>query len=919
MSKQEDPRVQVVSQPIEKAASPVRLIVQSPDGNPEHDIPQDAPPFKLCHGATHRLEVIAPHGSTWVDQRLSLRWMGTEGTPGSYGLEAGPEFVTDTNDQDTAYQDLPAAGAEWQLTATGAHGVMSGDVTLGLGSYWQAPIYPLEAQVGDYWGRITDLEWDGTYPIVDQGNSTTLTATVSSDFDASRPAPGVLVGWKVGGQDIQYIPTDKEGHSKLEYKAQLADIDNGRINFDVTYEDAFGHTSACEQSIPAFISDPWSEGLVLELRDGGGNVIEPTPAGLCLVREGRYTLKLMPKAGNDFFIGQSIALGWSKGSEQLGIEFAPKEAREMPGGGLEWQITGGGESGLFSLMATASQLDEDAPMQMPGVQVSAYLYDEVDMTIDDQPLAFPLIFRRGAARRIKVKPKPGSPLPGLDWASHMTVWSGSELPPDTMSAVPAFGTKRPMTEQGLEWEVTGVDASGKFGLNVFADNFGSFTLGPAALLSQNLSDEVDVTIDGDAVSEVLIFRRSTARTIKVKPKPDSPLLLANGKCSMGFVNGSLTSDKVTASPDYGNERPMTADGVEWTLIGANLSGSFGLTIDVEGFLVSATLPTVLLLSEALDDEAVLEVETVKVRGQWIFHVGVESSVRIVPKKDSPLGLTGLVAKLMFDGLEAQLTEDEMPATPSYGTLAEVTDSGATWTIKPKGVRGEFGLHVVVPGFTTPLRMEKGYVMSNNLAEEAEVFVEGAEFRNNKQVMRRGGRYTVKLVPREGINSPLGRMYLMASMILKEGALPQESIVANPKLGSSQSMQAGSVSWDLTIRGFSGLGDLELSVEGFDVSLSMPVALISNELVDELEFDLTLTIPINEESVIYVVKLKDNSPLAEIDAKAHLLRHVVSLHPIALPIFYAQVRFTGNSLSWIISRYPPGGARILHDRSWCRFI
>lgn len=452
--------------------------------------------------------------------------MGADGTaPSLYGLSAEPAFVTDTVDEEASYHVLSATGAEWALTSTPGDAVLSGDVTLGLGSYWQAPMYPISAHVGDHWyGIVTDLDWDGTVPIAEGGKPTTLTATVKSVFDVERPIQGARVTWTVAEQVPRVIETDVEGKSKFEYTPSKDDIVEDHITIKATCEDALGHNTWRDRSLRAYVEAPWHEQLKVVLREKDGEVIEFTSQGMRLVRGGDYQLMLTPDG--DFFLGDSLSLDWLDGSGELGIEFSPTGPREMPPEGLTWDITGGDKSGLFNLYVRSLQLGESLLFKQPGVQMSANLAEEAEMTPKESVGGLPPIFHRGDEIEVRIVPKADSPLGLMELAATLYFEQIEEqFSQGQMPSTPTYGTKREgVTNAGVAWCLKAADSgnSGQFGLTIKMPGFTNGLMLPKALaLSRELGNEAQVFINDDEEpfgAKALVLRRGSRSASSLCPE-----------------------------------------------------------------------------------------------------------------------------------------------------------------------------------------------------------------------------------------------------------------------------------------------------------------------------------------------------------------------------------------------------------------
>lgn len=955
------------SLPKKIADSPLQLVVYPQSGEPEEGIVLNAPPVKLCHGAKHRLQVTAPDGSTWVEQELCLLWKTDQ--PGPYGLSADPPFLvvsTPPTEDEMNFQHLSGeTGAHWTLTAAGGTAAQSGEaLPLALGSYWQAPHYAFRAEVGDFHYAVATLEWDNVVPIVEPHVSTILTATVTSPFDDARVMSGKPVWFELNGKRYQTPRvTGEDGKAHLSYTPEPEDIGaDNRVIFHAYCVDELGVTSEKKElKVPAFAGDAWPDQLKVEFCDEKGVPIDPTVLGVRLTRGGKFTLTVKPDAGS-FYVDQPIKLVWPDNRAQLGIELVPssdepEHGRPLPEAGLSWNLRGGDESGQFSLMVEVAVLP--MPFLLKGVQMSANLVFEAELSYDPHVPGLPPIFQRGVPKAVRIKPKPGSPLglmalratlkfvsledddltsgqvpatpsygepsevlgeSGVAWSlkasgsgiggrfgleiempgfkdplkvreafmmssnlgneakviidslelsnqplvlrrekQHVVtlvpresknsplgktglrgrlIFTKGSLTDADLIAAPPYKDWQAMSEEGLGWTLTGQKISGTCNLEIEVEGFAtSVVLENVLVLSETLSDEAEVKINGEPGS-TLLLRHEVPCTVSVVPKVGSPLGLKGYSCSMSFHKGSLDHDSVATSTPYGVERKLEVGGLEWTLTGKKVSGTFSLDIDVKnGFKDPLKLADAILLSEDLNDEAYLDIALSAPEVPPIFQASVEKTVRIVPKEGSPLALANLVATLHFDQREDQLTASRLkPKNLAYGKASPpLTSEGFTWTIGPNNSRGEFGLHVTVSEFSTVLRMEKGYLMSSHLGNDVRVYLDGVELGAKGAVLRRKRSHTLTMVPRDDSGTPIGRTGLKGWIEFIPGSLSEDKVAAKPGYGNKVAVAPSGLSWTLEGEALSGTCALNILVEGFATPRRIElVRLLSEHLHDEVD-------------------------------------------------------------------------------------
>jgi|GEM_PF-1738996 len=840
-------------------ASDLRLLVEREGAGP---IVQATQPFLLCQGATHRLEVRTPAGNGWTGQPASLLWMDDDLLPGQQGLDAVPPFNIFDGDQQDRYQPILAeGGASWRLTVDAKREAgLPENGALGLGSYWLAPKHPIAASIGDFHYAIGDVVWNGVVPVIDAENSATLVATVKNPFTPARPVGNVAVVWQLNGSDYRTVPTDKNGHSKLEYTPRPGDEgSNNQAVFTATCRDALQQGSHSDCTLPVFATSPWPGELAVTL--DGKPITDVSELALRLTRKSSHTLMLKPKRPDSYFIGKAIALNWPAGlSPQLGISFTPGAgvAQTMGAAGISWTIQGGSASGLFTVQAEeVAEGGLPVPFSLKGVQMSADLADEAQLSVTDAGGDSANIFRRGVGRTIRLVPKEGSPLAAAQLQGWLEFIKTDALDKEQVVASPAYDTKHTIGSYAA-WTLTGANVSGRFGVQICVADLTPLKLDNALLLSLDLNDEAEMTCT--ASGKPAIFRRGQQETISFVPRRDSPLSASKLAYRLVFdAGGSLTDQQVVASPAYGKEF-NSHNGPAWTLTGTNASGTFGVQIHMAGFSTPLKLGEAVLLSRDLNDEAELKFQgNVDGANPPIVHRGLKAEVSILPRPDSPLDVARLGVWLGFVP-HGKLVAEDIPATPAYSETHPLLAGGNTWSLSGAQTKsGAFGLKVMVTGFDIPLTLDKGVLLSSSLSDEAQLqLTVPGQASNAPIIMRRNQVQTISMIPNSG--SPLGETNL-------EGWSSTE-LSSKPAKMTRQRMTPEGMHWDMTAPAASGTVDLSIDMSGFvDNRLVLKDCLVLSEDPND-EFDLI----VQESSVggvgyfwrgagqNVVLKPKESSPL-----------------------------------------------------------
>ena len=848
-------------------ASDVQLLVERPGEAP---IVQSKRPFRLCHGATHQLTVQVASGNAWDGQKTSLLWLGEGFTPIQYGLTATPDINYRDADDEKYYLPLSSEdGASWKLTA-GAKipEDLPTEITLGLGSYWQAQKHSIEAQMGDFHHIIEKIEWDGVVPVVG-AYSTTLTALVKNPFAPDRPVVDKEVIWSYNGKNYP-SKTDEKGQAKLTYTPALGDAgEANQVVFTASCQDALQHASNVEYTCPVFDESPWFEQIEATL--DGKPIADLKTMALRLTRGVSYTLVLKPKTADSYFVGKDIALSWPDDEPLLGVTLEPAAdvARTMDLSGLSWTITGGADtSGRFTLHAEeTADAGLKVPLSLPGLQLSANLTDEAELKVAAAGSDGPNIFRRGTDRAISLVPRAGSPLADAMLQGWMTFVERG-LTQDKVAASPAYDAKVNIGTN-TTWTLKGAVVSGLFGVQVHVEGFKPLALDNAMLLSLDLNDEAELKIGGAAVPSPTIFRRATAQTVSFVARSGSPLKAAGLKYWLAFdTSGTLAETDVVAKPRY-NESFTNMSSPAWTLTGGAVSGTFGVQLHMAGFTTPLKLSNALLLSLNLHDELDLTVDGVVPMGSMIFRRKVERKISFQLKKSSPLGQSKLKYKLVFDD-SGSLTAQQVLANPAYGKEYNGY-TGPLWRVTGQDVSGTFGLQLSVDGFKTPLSLAKGLLMSTDLADEAELKLSGTDI-TAPPIFRRNQKRTITMTPKPG--SPLlEAMGLKAQMDFNSGGtLKATDIPATPGYGTQTTVDKGLV-WTLDAKNTSGVFGVTVKMDGFQQSLVLgKCGLLSTKIEEEMNVSIPNLTGIKRgasTSDFTTISYSPTSPLVHLGAKVRM--------------------------------------------------
>ncbi|KPU59974.1 hypothetical protein AN403_4252 [Pseudomonas fluorescens] len=480
---------------------------------------------------------------------------------------------------------------------------------------------------------------------------------------------------------------------------------------------------------------------------------------------------------------------------------------------LVWQVTGGAISSVFTLKIVCA--DVETPLTIPSRVLSKITADEFQsLTINGQPvdLARPeLLFFRAGVYEVELIPKPASSLIGLNVA--LKKGSGAEL---GMTYDPPLDRAVPLTAQGLKWKVTaGRTQSGLFELLFNIPQVEQSMLLTCRLLSINLADEAEVKIDGVAVpAGGNWFYRDKAQTVTLTPKSGSPLagLPVTLTCS---IKSGLDIANVVSAPAFGSEQTTYS----WAVTGKTKSGMLQLALAGKGMTTPITLAISKLVSNNLIDEADVRFDNVSPVGAW-FYRDKAQTVTLVPKLYSPLaGLPVTLTCTIKSGLDVA----NVVSAPAFGS-EQTTHS---WAVTGRTKSGTFQLTLAGKGMTTPITLTISKLISNNLADEADVKIGGVAVPAGGNWFYRDKPQTVTLTPRSG--SPIAGLAVTHTCAIKSG-LDVANVTSAPAFGTEQT----SHSWAVTGKAKSGTFQLTLAGKGMTMPITVVISkLLSTNLADEV--------------------------------------------------------------------------------------
>ena len=246
------------------------------------------------------------------------------------------------------------------------------------------------------------------------------------------------------------------------------------------------------------------------------------------------------------------------------------------------------KSGTFGLILTGEGMTTPFYITVSKL-LSRNLADEGYVEIAGNPVPPEgNLFIRDMAQTLTLKPLPNSPLAGHPITLKCAV--KTFLLPENVTSNPAFNSP----QRTHQWDVTGATKSGTFQLSLSGEGMTTpILLNISKLLSNNLSHEADVTINGAPVPPSgNTFLHGQPQVLSIKPKPNSPLSGHPVLLGCDIVTDHITN--VTSSP------PVKTFQTEytWEVTAEGTRGYFMLGLLAKG----TTTPLVLNFCKLLSSE-----------------------------------------------------------------------------------------------------------------------------------------------------------------------------------------------------------------------------------------------------------------------------------------------------------------------------
>ncbi|WP_414911355.1 hypothetical protein [Pseudomonas sp. IT-P44] len=573
--------------------------------------------------------------------------------------------------------------------------------------------------------------------------------------EASSPwvGHGVSVN-PAGGQTLpfQSVPASGEyqtfSEQGCEWKVNCPD-DGEELAFDCRIQTEF---TAEPYSIPVKLGHYLREFLGKRNPIGAPLIDEEVTAEVQVVSA--YTQKVLKDIEVQWFVGGEPAgpkktndLGWSKFSHTFVTEGDQSITAKVFNPYNDTTVEHD-----FEIKVYAESPWKDAELKVNGVRVE---------------WRSPVLLRRGQANEVTVKVDPK-----IAKTLRLELIDDEGLDIDALPSSDVWHDPDPETLE-FEWTVTSnEEKSGRVRIVFYSRNVTQPWEHDCRVLAGDLADEVEVRIDGKPVtSDVNLFFRSQPRFFTLVPKEGSSAIDGLAVTLTCVITSGLVQADLRSAPAFG---VPTLDH-RWNLIGSNNSGTFQLIFTCQGIAVPITLALNTLLSTDLNDEAEVRIGGVEIPAEGqVFFRGEAQTLTVVAKSGSPLGRLPLKLRwIKGEGLRAE----EFTCEPALDTYTPEH----RWNITgPADKSGTFQFELVGEGMTTPIKLPECILLSNNLADEADIKIDGQNITANGVAFLRKKTRKIQLVAKS--TSPIDKLPLMMKCEIVSG-IPPGTIKSTPAFGS----------------------------------------------------------------------------------------------------------------------------------------
>ncbi|WP_460156566.1 hypothetical protein [Pseudomonas sp. S2_H10] len=320
-------------------------------------------------------------------------------------------------------------------------------------------------------------------------------------------------------------------------------------------------------------------------------------------------------------------------------------------------------------------------------------------------------------------------------------------------------------------------------------------------------EQASLFINGERVawnSPSVVLFRGQPNEVRI----EAPFLQEK-EISLGLMNPDGLS--IEAAPAFEGWVPVPDGTTTWVVTPAgNKSGRITLKLSSKETVQAWEVPCA-VLSLNLADEADVHIDGAAVPpgGNWFIR-NKPQTVTLTAKSGSPLA--GLPVSLSC-AVKTGLDVGNVVSAPVFGSLQTTYSWAVTGTTKS----GTFQLALTGRGMTAPISVAISKLMSNNLAHEADVKVDGKDISNIEIPYVRNSKRTITVVPK--LDSPLAGYPLSLKWIRGANIMPGD-LTFEPPLNMESTFFSWQVSGSATKAGTFELGFFGV---GFNAMLVLPIS------------------------------------------------------------------------------------------------
>ena len=337
----------------------------------------------------------------------------------------------------------------------------------------------------------------------------------------------------------------------------------------------------------------------------------------------------------------------------------------------------------------------------------------------------------------------------------------------------------------------------------------------AAIAVTSPWDQATLLINGKEVERgaKVVLLRGQVNVVTV----EAPPAIAR---ELRLVRVNVDDLVIDAEPVFNKWVPADNGKFEWRLKpGDGKSGRITLVFFSREETKSWEHPS-LVLSSNLAHEVEVWIGGKATSGGAVFFRGWPEDVVLKPKPDSPIEGYPIALRCIANG---PLQPTDFSSEPPF----EIPDTTHKWRVTGTNYKsGYFQLQVFSQGLT-PISVTANKLLSNNLAEEVDVEIDGKSVPSRGNVFIRGQAQELTLHPKPG--SPIAGHNVTLTCKLLQG-LSEGDIQSAPPFGG-----VGGPNWNWQLTGYNRSGTFEISVVGQGLSTPIRIAvskLLSSNLMDE---------------------------------------------------------------------------------------